>query len=533
MAIFKDPINSLTFELPAGWANDLLYSTLTDFFFARWDRPEEMLVVHLRRACVAEDRSDDQWIEKIREEVGEKASLFDMDSPNGRVVAADFVSRQGMTQRVAFLRGAHVDIAVEQRNADMESPDPWKALSTAIKSAVSPANKPPTGDYGPVAFNKTIEKANKSFEKKDYAKVVAALEDAIKIGTFAWLVSLTSPGGSPEINAAVRVAQAMVHLGRFTAVPLHLRDAASILRRSLCSLEAAGKADAPEARELVKELKEILDSIQSELLEKKDPETSRDSAPIISIRERGFRSAQAAAVAFDAAEFKKASDFAAAAVEDFLFLLAYFRRGRSQQIPDEILKHLVDQGISDHEEQRDAIQKAREGLLFPALNLSLQVRYCCAMEKGEPEGASEAVELYLPLARRILDSSPGDTSIGLNLVLALFDGVGVIASRQDKEKLEEADRYLEEASQIVDSTGDKTCRDDGWVRNHKHQIERSLEALNKWLAAIRKGGDSSFESNLQSLHSKFETITERLRGKITPSEAVKSEEGKESGKYQE
>ena len=111
MPTFKDPIDSLTFEHPSGWSYDMLYSTMTDFFFARWDRPEEMLVVHLRRACLAADQSDEEWIGKIQEEVGEKASLFDIDCPNGRVVAADFVSSQMGTQRVAFLRGPHVDIA--------------------------------------------------------------------------------------------------------------------------------------------------------------------------------------------------------------------------------------------------------------------------------------------------------------------------------------------------------------------------------------------------------------------------------------
>ena len=517
MATFKDPIGSLTFDLPAGWAYDLLYSTMTDFFFARWDRPEEMLVVHLRRACVAQDHTDDQWIEKIREEVGEKASQLDMESPNGRVVAADFVSRQGMTQRVAFLRGAHVDIAVEQRNADMESDDPWKALSRAIKSAVSAANKPQAGDSSPAAFNKTIEEANGAFEKKDYNRVVGYLGDAIRIGTNAWLASLASADGSPEIHAAVRVAQAMVHLGRFTGEALLLRDAASILRRSLCSLEAAGKANAPEAQELVAELKEVLDSIQSELVEKKDPEADRDSAPIISVRERGFRLAQTAAVAFDAADLKNASDLTTAAVADFLFLLAYFRRGRAQQIPEEILKHLVDQGISDHEEQRDAIQKAREGMLFPAFNLSLQIRYCCAMENGDAAGASEAVELYLPLARQIADSSPGDTSIALNLVLALIDGFGAISALQDGEKLQQATHYLEEATQILDATGDKQCQDDGWVRNHRPQTEKSLQALNQWISVIKKERDPELESGLQALHSKFESIAGRLQEKIADS----------------
>jgi len=524
MATFKDPIRTLTFECPTGFAHDLLYSTLTDYFFARWDRPEEMLVIHLRRGCVPEDQSDEQWIEKIQAEVGEKASLFDIDSPNGRVVAADFKFGEGMSQRVAFLRGAHVDIVVEQRNADMEAPDPWKALNTAINTAVSAANQPQPGDSGPSEFNKTIEEANKAFESKDSTRVVKALQDAIHIGTTAWLASLSSDKGAPEVNASVRVAQAMVHLGRFSGEPFLLRDAASILHRSLCSLEAAGKATMEAAQGLVTELKEVLESVQSELLEQSDSEVSQESAPILSIRERGFRMAQASATAFEAEDLNNASDFAGAAIEDFLFLLAYFRKGRSQQIPDEILKHLVDQGISDHEEQRDAIQKAREGILFPALNLSLQVRFCCAMELKDSGVASEAAELLVPLARLIVDTSPGDTSITLNLVLALMNEIGVIAAVQDKERLQDGANYMEEAAQILDATGDKQCQDDGWVRNHKPQAEKSLRALSQWLVAVKEGGDSDLESGIQSILSKFETASDQLKDKITRAEETNSNE---------
>ena len=316
----------------------------------------------------------------------------------------------------------------------------------------------------------------------------------------------------------------MVHLGRFNGEPFLVRDAASILRRSLCSLEAAGKATMDAAKGLVSELKEVLDSIQSELLDQSGPEASRESDPIVSIRERGFRMAQAAAAAFDAGEFSGASDFSGVAIEDLLFLLAYFRRGRSQQIPDEILKHLVDQGISDHEEQRDAIQKAREGILLPALNLSLQVRYCCTMEMKDSAGVSEAVELLVPLARLIADSSPGDTSIALNLVLALMDAVGVVAAIQDKERLQAGAKYMEEAVQILDATGDKQCQDDGWVRNHKQQTGQSLRALSQWLAAAKEGGESDLESGIQSLHSKFETAAGRLHDKILPPPAAAGEQ---------
>jgi hypothetical protein len=514
MATFKDPIGTLTFELPAGWAYDQLYSTLTDFSFVRWDNTQEILVVHLRRAAVKADSSDEEWIVKIREEVGEQKELLDMDSPNGRAFAVDFVSAQEMTQRVAFIRGEYVDIAIEQRNADRDALEPWGALSRVVKTAASGANLPQEGAFGPVEFNKTVEAANTAFEKKDYEAVSQSLEEAIRIGTIAWLSSLTSTSGAPEINAAVRVAQAMVHLGRFTGNPFPSRDAASILRRALCSLEAAGKEVAEQAKGLIDELKEILKDIESEFLDKKDSEESRDSAPVITIRERGLRLGQAGAMAFDAEDFESASVYARAAVEDLLFLMAYFRRGRAQQIPDEILKHLVDQGISDQEEQRDAIQKAREGMLFPALNLSLQIYYCCAQENKDAEAAREAAQLYLPLARQIAESSPGDTSIELNVVLALLDSVGAIASHQDGEQLQDIEAYLEEAAQILEGIGDKQCQDDGWVRNNKQQVERSLEALNQWLAAAKGDSEESLPVDLQSLLSKFDNISKQLGKKI-------------------
>ncbi len=513
MANFIDPIGTLTLEILPGWVYDQMYSTMTDFSFARWDSPEEMLVVHLRRAAVNADSSDEDWIAKIQEEIGEQKKMEDIDSPNGRAVVVDFVSNEGMNQRVAFLRGAHVDIAIEQRNADLDAPKPWEALVRAVETAVSGSNQPQQGAYSPVEFNKTIEAANAAFEKKDYEAVSQALEDAIQIGTTAWLTSLTSTEGAPEISAAVRVAQAQVHLGRFTGNPFLPRKAASILHRARCSLEAAGKTVMEQSKDLIDELKEILESIEAEFLEKKDSEEQRDSAPIVTIRERGFRMAQAGAGAFDADDFEIASVYSQAAMEDILYLLTYFRRGRAQQIPDEIIKHLVDQGISDHEEQRDAIQKAREGMLFPALNLSLQICYCCAMESGDAAAALSAVRIYMPLARQIAESNPGDTSIELNRVLSMMNAVGAIALAQDAEKTQDARSYLEEAARILDAIGNKQCRDDGWVRNHKEQIEKSQLALKQWLEAT----ETENVSRIQSIHAEVESIATRLKDKITRS----------------
>ena len=69
--IFKDPIQTIQTEIPAGWAYDPFNSTLTDFVFSRWDQPQDMIAVHVRRASVPAGRPDEEWIQKIRAETGE------------------------------------------------------------------------------------------------------------------------------------------------------------------------------------------------------------------------------------------------------------------------------------------------------------------------------------------------------------------------------------------------------------------------------------------------------------------------------
>ncbi len=515
MANYKDPLRTLSFELPAGWAYDPLQSSLTDLFFARWDRPEETLVVHLRRTCASEDQSDDQWIDRIKLEIEEKGSLFDMDAAGGRAIASDFGPPEGMAQRVAFVRGPYVDIAVEQRNADRNAPDPWEALIRSVRTVLSEANQAQPDYFIPEKFEEAIRSANIAFNRQDALRVVEGLEDSIKIGTSLWLSSLTVPDRAPEINVAVRMAQAMVHLGNFTQDLFLKRDAVSIFRRALRSLDAAGKEQAEDAQALTAEIKETLDIVELEFLGKANPEINRNNAPIISVRERGFLAAQMAANGFDKKDFKNACRAAGAAIEDFLFLLSYFRRARTQPIPEDTLKQLVAHGITDPEEQRDVIREAGENVLFAPLNLSLQIRYCCAMEDGDYEEAADAVEILVPLARLIVDSTPDGASIVLNLALALMDEVGVIAALQDKGRLKNAGQLMEEAKRILNSTEGECNPRDGWVRNHKHQIEKSLEALNQWLEASRKSGDASCESDLQPLRSEFEATASQLQFRIT------------------
>jgi hypothetical protein len=126
--IFKDPIQTIRVELPAGWSFDSFNSSLTDLVFTRWDRQEVLMVIHVRRASVEESQPDEQWIDRIRTEAGDIESLIDLTSNHGRAVAATYAPVRGMTQRVAFVRGSCVELIIEQRGSETGADNPWAPL---------------------------------------------------------------------------------------------------------------------------------------------------------------------------------------------------------------------------------------------------------------------------------------------------------------------------------------------------------------------------------------------------------------------
>jgi len=385
MPIFNDPIESLSVDLPAGWAFDPLNSSLTDFFFSRWDKPDELLALHIRRAAVAEGDTDENWVEQIREEVGGANPLTDISCSSGRAVGATFISKQGLAQRVAFVHGRRVDLTIEQRGADLKASDLWAPLNRAVQTASSAANIN-RRDCGPDEFNQCIEAANQAFENKDLSSGLKALKEAVQTGISIWLQSLAAPGGELEINAPFRVAQALVHLGRFTDNPYLLRDAEFILRRAQRSLEYMGPMT-EAGRELGMEMEEVLQSILADLLRPSDS-SDEPLSPALAMRERGFRSTQAAARAFDGQDWENADCLAAAAVDDLLSLISFLRHNRSQIVPEEISSHFNSQGITDPEDQKEALHNAREAILFPPLNRALQIRHCCAIKRQDDESAA-------------------------------------------------------------------------------------------------------------------------------------------------
>ena len=180
------------------------------------------------------------------------------------------------------------------------------------------------------------------------------------------------------------------------------------------------------------------------------------------------------------------------AVEDILSLIAFLRQNPAQEIPEEIAAHLSEQGITDKEQQKDAIQKARETLLFQPLNMAIQIRHCCALERGDVEAATETVAVRVPLAKLILDSNPQDASMALNLALAMMDCAGAAAFQPGPINLDEASRCLDEALRILDTLRERPCSDGsniGWTHFHKNQTDAALKALDRSLAAAEQDKD--------------------------------------------
>jgi hypothetical protein len=509
MPIFKDPIQTLTVEIPAGWAYDPLNSSLTSFFFTRWDRPEEMMAVRMRRAVVEKSEADETWIEQIKKETGESNPLMEIPSVNGRAVAATFTSTTGLVQRIAFVRSHPVELIIEMRGADQNAMDSWAPLSRAVQTATSAANRNTEGDCGPDAFNRCIETANQAFEKEDLTSVIDALKEAVQIGALSWLRNLAVPDGSLDIHAPVRVAQLLIQLGRFTENPYLLRDAEFIVLRVGRTLEESGStAEADQL--LATELEDTLTGILTDLLGPPDPKSGESHSPVIAIREGGFRATQSAAKAFEAQELENAERLAGIAADDLLSLICFLRHNWAQEIPEDISAHLASEGITDIEEQKKALQSARESILFSPLNISLQIQYCCALKRQDADSAVGAASIILSLARLLSHADPQDAGIAINLALALIVASGGAALSSQDGDMDDALRFLDDANRALLSVGEQSRADDGWIRYHERQIESIANELDRKLVEAEADGLKQFRSQFLKVAGGYRDVVARL-----------------------
>lgn len=510
--LFEDPIRTISVELPAGWTYSFFESTLTDFYFTRWDRPTDIVGVHVRPASAPQDEPDEKWIQQVQAHVGDKVVLTPAGSLAGCAVTADFGSGDGPAQRVAFIRGPKVEVVVEQRSMEPQS-NRWAALDEALQTVLSTVNfatfKSPAVDE----FNQFMENANEAFAKQDFPAVVTALRQAIEIGTGAWLYSLAPPVNSPDFNAAMRVAQAMMNVSSLTQDPWMQRDSEAVLRRALLTLERM-QVSSEETRKMKMELSQTLDMLVSEMLEGTEEKDSGNMSPIIAMRERAFRAAKFAEGAFGGLDFESANNLSGLAVDDLLVILSILRRppSQSEEIPEEIASHLAGQGITDPVAQIETLRKARESLLFPALVSSLQLRYSCSLQMGD-FGFSEAANTLLPFAQLLHRENPDDPGIAMQLALAWAFGAAAAALQSGDQSAQDAEQHLENADRVLESIADAHGANTEWIRFHDRHFEAILHTLRRRLALFEEQEDTAEVNRLNGLCSRFEKLAAAFREK--------------------
>jgi hypothetical protein len=143
--------------------------------------------------------------------------------------------------------------------------------------------------------------------------------------------------------------------------------------------------------------------------------------------------------------------------------------------------------------------------------MALQIRHCCALERGNSEAASETVAVRAPLARLIFDASPEDAGPALNLALAMLDCAGTAALQPDNSKLDEASHCLDEAARILNTVGERPCSEDVWIRYHKNQTHAALQAIDRSLAAAEQQKTALLAQGLSALRSRFQTVTAQFQ----------------------
>lgn len=525
MALFDDPIRTLRIELPAGWAYDPFFSTLTEFYFARWDRPNEQIIVRLRPPTVLAGQPDEIWLAKTRAEVGPARPLFEMVSASGRAVGAAFNPANGPAQRVAFVRALRLEFVIEQRDADERAVDPWAALTRAVSTVASAANMQMPRYVELSEINRVIEAANKALAEGEPAAVVAAFQKAVWMGTSTWLYSIAAPDLLPEIYAALRVAQALTALGRAVEQPFMLRDAEFVLRRAQRSMEEAASAIS-SPRKLSSELAAALDTVVLTLCHQVEPNGKGPLPPLRALRTRGLWLARSANTAMTAKDLKNADGLAGLAVEDLLSYLALARRNAAQEIPKERTAQLTARGEADPQAVQRATLQDMETLVLPPLNMALQTRYACAMDRQDAEAASEATALLVPTARLICEIKPRDETAARNLAVALMYHSGSCTLLGDESGLAEAARFLEEATHILDHWHEEghlraqLCLDDGWVRFYRRRHDGLAELIKRGLAAAKATKSSQIEASLYALQSQLLVGVGRFQEALAAADAA-------------
>ncbi len=509
LAVFKDPANQFTFEIPLGWGLDAERSLATSVLFRWWNRPNELLSVWTHASPVPPETSDDEWYEALQDRVPTPLlPVSRFDAPSGAAAASDVHGfPSGRHLRAMWMRGVRLDVlATHEVPEPSNRPRSSEAMERIANTIEVPANIASPVFVDEKEVREALRMADAAFEKRQPAQALEPAERARAGATSAFLYSLVQGAPVPELPAIEALAEAYIALGLSSESLVHLRSAELLVRRALASIDKL-QVEGTSNEELRAELANVLDVTLELERAASGVDPASVSKPVTSLRAFAFRSQrllQNAIQAQQAGDIQAALAMSSTALEDLLSLLANLPRPLS--VPDHVAETLKGQEVIDPAEQADLWFRRAQKDYARGLLGALLLRQVLHTTLGDDRSAIETTQLMVDVAQ-FLRGTEQDRESMILLAESLIQQSGSLLFLQDEAVLEDAKRALERAESILNEASEEGelrahwCLVEGWVRYELHQISGSLAILDRGLQAA-----SSTPQNTKGITRALKTL---------------------------
>lgn len=235
---FRDPLQTLSVQLPTGWALDIASSSMTDLVFTNWATPDERnLFLRLRPSPTV--RSVEEWVGVVSADLPAEVVAEQLVDELEVTLWVARPGREGRPdQRWAIRRGTRLDVVLEDVGVPLGGPLRTPVLEAAARSLDVPVNRdPPARPAG--TWNGLMDRADALAGGREAAASLAALHEAHGWAMSAWLAALAEP--NPDARLVVAAAHTLLRIAAAESDVAMLHDAMVLLLRSKADLDATDR----------------------------------------------------------------------------------------------------------------------------------------------------------------------------------------------------------------------------------------------------------------------------------------------------
>jgi CHAT domain-containing protein len=511
---YIDPIDTIYIDTPVGWCHHRYSSMLTQLVFVPWNSLDESLHVSVHPPQVPVEARFEAWLAWAAKFIPADVPLTRLDSRDGMAVMATLHGTHRVT-RFAFVRGLRLVATVEHRGA-RDDPASIAILRDAAASLFIPVNHQLPSAPDEVRGRQLFHDFKAAMGRDDSLRAVQAMHEALDIWRKAWLLSLLSPSGLPDLNAADSVVLALVSLSKLGPDVVLLRQAEEIALRLRRFVPRLGLPD-NAAKEWNVRSKLVLDAIKGLQLNIFRSPDEASTTQLLDARAGYLSNAAQSSLKSDA---KEASNHARIALEDYLLELAHVGHqiGRTtppQQVP-----------IGGDDIAVDAILKAYRSNIAKNAGQAAHILYVHAMDRQDAAAAREASTLLVDMTELLVTENAKDEDHRAHAI-AMLAHAGALLFSPDDASLKEADALLDRVRAVLDVLAPEPwlraeyCRDHAWLKHYRRDAAGGTALCEEGLAALqdipteeRPDLFAKMQRSLASLHSQFllnaDRVTEAL-----------------------